>query len=255
MTRGDSAARERCAAAEVALFAHARSVSIKTPGTKSTGQRRPGSTPTGCERLRTVPMDGSTHGVWEPQTPLDTPRLSRIILQLSMNPSDLADNVLGAERPRRVLHVDMDRQTLTLWLGRWRRLRRYPVSTAAKGPGFIVGSETTPTGLLRIAKVLGHGASPGMIFKGRRPVGQLGTEEMPGDLVQSRILWLEGLQLRNRNTKARYIYIHGTNRESLIGLPVSHGCVRLRNTDMIDLFTLVRPGDAVAITPPQGMRF
>lgn len=91
-----------------------------------------------------------------------------------------------------------------------------------------------------------------MIFKNRVETGTLAplaTEENPSDedLVLTRILWLEGIDPANINTKERYIYIHGTNQEALIGHPASHGCIRLRNNDMLDLFERVEVGCGVEI--------
>lgn len=94
-------------------------------------------------------------------------------------------------------------------------------------------------------KMIGENAPSGTIFVGRIPV-----EEPPAfgdDLITSRILWLDGLERENANTKERYIYIHGTNQEGLIGQPVSHGCVRMRNEDVIKLFEMVTVGTPVEI--------
>jgi lipoprotein-anchoring transpeptidase ErfK/SrfK len=119
---------------------------------------------------------------------------------------------------------------------------RAPVSTSRAGPGFQPGSLRTPTGLFRIHERIGENARSGTIFKGRVPVEQpMDSEE---ELITSRILWLDGLEKENANSKERYIYIHGTNQESLIGQPVSHGCIRMRNADIIRLF------DSVAVDTP-----
>ena len=67
------------------------------------------------------------------------------------------------------------------------------------------------------------------------------------DLITSRILWLDGLDMENANTKERYIYIHGTNQEELIGQPASQGCVRMRNIDVVRLFDLVSVGTSIEI--------
>ncbi|HEV3210309.1 MAG TPA: L,D-transpeptidase [Chthoniobacterales bacterium] len=112
-----------------------------------------------------------------------------------------------------------------------------PVSTSRAGLGFEPGSFKTPTGLFRIYQKIGQNARIGTIFKGRVPV-----EDPPSsddDLITTRILWLDGLERENANTKERYIYIHGTNQESLVGQPVSHGCIRMRNDDIIRLFDMV----------------
>lgn len=87
----------------------------------------------------------------------------------------------------------------------------------------------------------------GMIFRGRLPTGTVSQQGGSDDLVLTRILWLEGLDPENANTRDRYIYIHGTNQEHLIGTPASHGCIRLRNGDMIELFGRIAEGTPVEI--------
>src|SRR6266403_2796476 len=101
-----------------------------------------------------------------------------------------------------------------------------PVSTSRAGLGFEPGSLRTPTGLFRIHEKIGENAPMGTIFKGRVPVIEPPVSD--DDLITSRILWLDGVDKQNANTKERYIYIHGTNQESLLGQPVSHGCIRMR---------------------------
>jgi hypothetical protein len=86
-----------------------------------------------------------------------------------------------------------------------------------------------------------------MCFKGRKPTGVIASPGGEEDLILSRILWLEGLDPENSNTRDRYIYIHGTNQEDLIGTPASHGCIRLRNNQMIELFDLVEEGTPLLI--------
>jgi hypothetical protein len=78
------------------------------------------------------------------------------------------------------------------------------------------------------------------------------AEALQGDdLIMSRILWLDGLDAANANTHARYIYIHGTNHEEKIGEPASHGCIRMKNADIAELFELVEVGTPVVIAPPR----
>ena len=127
---------------------------------------------------------------------------------------------------------------------------KWDVSTSRFGLGSEEGSFRTPTGRFRICEKIGDGAPSGMIFKSRIPTGQLariGADAGDEDLVLTRILWLEGLDPENANTRDRYIYFHGTNREDLIGTPSSHGCIRLRNAEMIDLFDRVTTGTRVEI--------
>ena len=152
------------------------------------------------------------------------------------------------QRPHRVLNVSVADQMLELWRPE-RPALRYPVSTSGYGTGSVEGSLKTPIGRFRIAEKIGSGAPPGMVFRGRVPTGEIGTEDAPEDLVQTRILWLEGLEPHNANTYGRYIYIHGTNHESRIGSACSHGCVRMRNHDVAALFDLVEEGDEVWIRP------
>jgi lipoprotein-anchoring transpeptidase ErfK/SrfK len=123
----------------------------------------------------------------------------------------------------------------------------WPVSTSRFGLGFKEGSFRTPTGRFRIAEKIGDGAPEGMIFRSRIATGKVADQGGEEDLVLTRILWLEGLDPQNVNTRQRYIYIHGTNQEHLIGTPASHGCIRLRNNDMIDLFDRVNEGTHVEI--------
>jgi len=144
------------------------------------------------------------------------------------------------------IHVSVARQWLVLKLGR-KKLAAYPVSTSRLGLGAREGSMKTPTGRFRIAEKIGEGMPVGTVFKSRRPIKATKKLLLEEDLVMARILWLEGLEPANANTHARYIYIHGTNHEELLGEPASHGCVRMRNTDVVDLFERVRIGTSVVI--------
>ena len=105
----------------------------------------------------------------------------------------------------------------------------------------------TPTGRFSIAKKIGGDMPSGTIFRSRVPLKP--DEPLPptDDLVMSRILWLDGLEEYNANTRGRFIYIHGTKHENKIGIPDSHGCVRMRNADVAELFTLVDEGTHVLI--------
>ncbi len=133
----------------------------------------------------------------------------------------------------------------------------FPVSTSKFGIGFEPGSFKTPTGRFEIAEKIGDDLPPGSILRGRVPTGEIHTPENSDtspsgeDLILTRILRLRGLDPSNENTWDRYIYFHGTNQESLLGHPASHGCIRLGNSDMIELFNLVPVGTPVEILPPQ----
>src|SRR5882757_8811723 len=118
-------------------------------------------------------------------------------------------------------------------------LRSYPISSSRFGIGTEEGSMKTPLGRFRIAEKIGDAADPGTIFKARVALGP--DEPLPEteDLITSRILWLDGMDEENGNTRERFIYIHGTKHEDEIGMPASHGCIRMRNDDVIELFELV----------------
>ena len=142
--------------------------------------------------------------------------------------------------------VHVPSQTLDLTDGS-ALVRRYAVSTSRFGLGSEPGSYKTPTGRFRIAEKIGDGAVPGEIFISREPTGRIGGETDEHDHVQTRILWLDGLDADNANTHDRYVYIHGTNAESRLGTPASYGCVRMGNDDIIDLYARVAVGAAVEI--------
>ena len=129
-------------------------------------------------------------------------------------------------------------------------LASFPVSTSRFGLGSEPGSYKTPLGRFVVAEMIGHGAPEGAVFKSRQPTGEIGPATSPDDaddLVQTRILWLAGTEPHNANTRDRYLYIHGTNHEERIGEPASHGCVRMRNVEIVRLFELVEPGTEVEI--------
>ena len=126
-------------------------------------------------------------------------------------------------------------------------LATYPCSTSALGLGTAEGSYKTPTGRFRICQKIGGGAPLGEVFKGRMPTGKIAVEGEDGDLITTRILWLDGLDPDNANTQRRYIYIHGTNHEAEIGKADSHGCVRMRNVHVAELYELVVVGTQVLI--------
>lgn len=132
----------------------------------------------------------------------------------------------------------------------------YAISTSARPHSCVEHSLGTPTGLHRVARKIGADAPLGMVFKGRLPTGQryweLPPEERTNNVITTRILWLEGLESgHNRgdghDTFGRYIYLHGTNHEDRIGSRQSHGCILLRNDDIIDLYTQVPEQSLVLI--------
>ena len=127
-------------------------------------------------------------------------------------------------------------------------LASYPVSTSRFGLGSEEGSLKTPLGRFRIAEKIGHGLPESTIFRGRQALGPNDPLPPTEDRIMARILWLDGLEEHNANTRQRFIYIHGTNHENRIGTPDSHGCVRMKNADLIALFEQVSPGAEVIIS-------
>lgn len=149
----------------------------------------------------------------------------------------------------RRLVVSIDDQSLEV-LDAGQCIRRFAVSTAVKGMGFAAGSYRTPTGCFLIAEKIGADAESGTIFKERVAVGMWRPgDRVNGDLVLTRILRLGGLDPENANTLERYVYIHGTNQEGELGKPASQGCIRLGNTEMIELFDMVEEGVELEILP------
>ena len=127
-------------------------------------------------------------------------------------------------------------------------IARYPVSTSKFGLGDRPGSNATPLGTLVIKKKIGGGAPAGAVFKSRRPTGEVIAVDAPGrDPIVTRILWLDGLERKNRHAFARCIYIHGTPEERNIGTPASYGCIRMRSCDVIELYNTVGAGAKVII--------
>lgn len=134
---------------------------------------------------------------------------------------------------------------------------RLPVSTALNGPGELNGSGCTPRGLHTVRAKIGDDLPEGAVLRGRRWTSEIWSaqlaEQYPGrDWILSRILWLSGCELgRNRmgnvDTFRRYIYLHGTPPTEPMGVALSHGCIRLRNGDLIDLFARVAVGCRVLI--------
>ena len=158
----------------------------------------------------------------------------------------------GPAAGRRWLLVDVAGQRVAL-VETGRVTGVWPVSTGAAGVDATEDSGGTPPGLHRIARRIGLGAAPGTVFASREPTGETwrGGDD-PRDLILTRVLTLEGLEEGvNRgpgvDTLARYIYFHGTNHEARLGEPVSHGCVRLGNRDIVALADRVREGDPVVI--------
>jgi L,D-transpeptidase YbiS len=154
------------------------------------------------------------------------------------------------------LEIDLSRQQLRL-LQAGRIVSSYPVSTSRNGAGERLDSECTPRGRHEICEKIGRDCAVNTVFVGRKPTGELFTEalgrEHPDrDWMLTRILWLSGLEPgRNsggeNDTKARYIYIHGSPDGTPLGRPGSRGCIRMSNTDIVELFEQADEGTPVDI--------
>lgn len=145
--------------------------------------------------------------------------------------------------------IDIPTQSLRLLDEAGRSLRGYPVSTSVKGPGERVDSLCTPRGRHIVRAKIGAGQPLGSVFRGRRPTGEVWTHGLdaqhPGrDWMLTRLLWLSGCEpgfnrLGDVDTMRRYIYIHGAADTATMGQAASHGCIRMRNEDVLELFDLV----------------
>lgn len=158
--------------------------------------------------------------------------------------------------------VNIASQCLELFGDSGEKLGSYPVSTAARGAGEQSGSLRTPRGLHYVRAKIGAGQPANAVFVGRRPTGEIFTPELaarhPGrDWILTRILWLSGLEpgfnrLGSVDTMRRYIYIHGSPDDVPMGIPGSHGCIRMRNRDILELFDRVAVGTRVEIRARPG---
>jgi L,D-transpeptidase catalytic domain len=155
------------------------------------------------------------------------------------------------------INVTVSSQSLQLMAGSGDILLETKISTATNGAGENYGSECTPRGRHIIRAKIGAGLAMNSILAGRRPTGEIFSEELrqqypERDWILTRILWLSGTEKgKNRlgkvDTMRRYIYIHGAPDADPMGVPGSHGCIKMRNHDLIKLFELVPTGCPVDI--------
>lgn len=177
---------------------------------------------------------------WEMSQPDRTPDVRESIEKLKTD--------FGFKPGELAIVIDPERQELYL-IRDEQILRTYLISTGEAGIGSKKGSRMTPVGTHRIAEKIGDGAPIGASFKGREPTGFIrpifSTEtNFPWDSILTRILWLDGQENGvNRggdvDSYSRYIYIHGTQKEWMLGRPSSNGCIKMRNADLIELFNLI----------------
>ncbi len=151
------------------------------------------------------------------------------------------------------LHIDLSHQQLNVLENGHTVMFTCPISSGAAGVGTQEGSGRTPIGKFRICAKIGDGEALDTIFISRAPVGHYPTDIPAGmdensDYILTRILWLDGIEEHNANTRSRYIYLHGTNRTDLLGTPASHGCIRLAPQDMLTVFELTQEDAEVIIT-------
>ena len=149
------------------------------------------------------------------------------------------------------INIDLTRQVLQLH-GADGVIREYPVSTGKNGIGEMLDSGCTPRGRHSIAEMIGTGCAPNTVFVGRRATGEIYEPDLclqfpERDWILTRIIWLQGEEPGiNRgstvDTYLRYIYIHGAPDDVQMGVPGSAGCIRMRNSDVIELFDLVSEG-------------
>jgi len=131
----------------------------------------------------------------------------------------------------------------------------YSISSAKNGVGEVEGSFCTPVGRFKVSEKIGDNLEPGSVLVAREPTGEIFSKELfdknpDRDWILTRILWLEGIEVHNSNTKDRYIYIHGSPDETPMGMPGSKGCIRMHNEDIIALFDHVQTGEDVVIMKP-----
>ncbi len=142
--------------------------------------------------------------------------------------------------------INIANQTLTF------QNKIYSISSAINGVGEEEGSFKTPLGRFKIAEKFGQKLPLNSVFKARVATGEIYTSDLSQkypdrDWILTRILWLEGVQSHNENTKERYIYIHGSPDDTIMGVPGSKGCIRMKNSDIIKLFEKVKINEEVTI--------
>jgi hypothetical protein len=157
----------------------------------------------------------------------------------------------------KIIKISIARQQLQLWQGD-DCLFEARVATATNGPGEQFGSECTPRGAHVIRARIGDGCEVNTVFVGRRPTGEIYSPGLKADYperdwILTRILWLSGTEpgvnrLGKVDTMRRYVYIHGCPDDVPMGIPSSHGCIKMRNADVIVLFDLVEVGTPVIIS-------
>jgi len=171
------------------------------------------------------------------------------------SPEPIKSNCL-INKPERYIFISVSRQQLQL-RDKNKVLFETSIATARNGTGEQFGSECTPRGWHQIRAKIGHRCAENSVFIARRPTGEIYThtlkQQQPGrDWILTRIMWLSGLEvgfnrLGKQDTMRRYVYIHGCPDDDPMGIPSSHGCIKMRNAKVIKLFNLIETGIAVFI--------
>jgi lipoprotein-anchoring transpeptidase ErfK/SrfK len=175
------------------------------------------------------------------------PSCSEITIHLLLFATALLITSCASTDTRHHVVISVPEQRMAL-LDRGLLVSTYPISTSKFGVGDWPGSNGTPLGELEVARKFGDAAPTGEVFKSRRPTGEIVLPDSPGrDPIVTRILWLRGREPQNANAYGRYIYIHGTPEERNLGFPASYGCVRMRSSDIIQLYDVVGRGAQVSI--------
>jgi lipoprotein-anchoring transpeptidase ErfK/SrfK len=157
----------------------------------------------------------------------------------AVSPVDTSNQIIVSVRDQKLMLVQNGGQVAT-----------YPVSTSMFGLGDAWGRMTTPLGYLAVEKKIGDNVPTGAVFHNRRLTGEILQPNAPGrDPITTRIIWLRGLEAQNAHAFKRCIYIHGTPQEKNIGRPASYGCIRMKSSDVAELYDRVPLGALVQITP------
>jgi len=165
------------------------------------------------------------------------PLFAALILASCAAPRDTEHHIVVSVRDQKLALLEKDNLVAS-----------YPISTSKFGLGDRPGSFGTPLGELEVADKIGDGAPAGTVFKDRRRTGEVIPVDAPGrDPIVTRIIWLRGREAQNANAFRRDIYIHGTPEERFIGTPASYGCIRMRSSDIINLYENVGVGAEVTI--------
>ncbi|MFM2242869.1 MAG: hypothetical protein RLZ97_1724 [Verrucomicrobiota bacterium] len=188
--------------------------------------------------------------------------LLSILIQLGLVLGAVSLSSCGTSRDTRNQMIVSVRDQQMLLVRDGNPVKAYRISTSKFGLGSERGSNRTPLGQMEVARKIGSGQPAGMVFKNRRPTGEVIRPNSPGrDPIVGRILWLHGRESHNRNTFGRYIYIHGTPEEYRLGSPASYGCIRMSMRDVVDLYNRVGEGAQVRVmrgsllTTPEGLAY